>query len=60
MDEAVGGRKCGCRLTLPRGNRNRVAELAIKNFRPDGYTTPPPVHLNNRGQPLTPLLEPSW
>ena len=59
MDDAVGGRKCPeCRALLPRANRCRVAELAIKNLpRPDGYTTPPPVRPNNRGQPLTPLLE---
>ena len=59
MDEAWGGRKCPeCRALLPRANRCRVAELAIKNLpRPDGYTTPPPVRPNNRGQPLTPLLE---
>ena len=59
MDEAWGGRKCPeCRVTLGRANRCRVAELAIKNLpRPDGYTTPPPVRPNNRGQPLTPLLE---
>ena len=59
MDDAVGGRKCPeCRVPLGRSNRCRVAELAIKNLpRPDGYTTPPPVRPNNRGQPLTPLLE---
>ena len=45
-------------MPLPRANRNRVAELAIKHLpRPDGYTTPPPVRPNNRGHPLTPLLE---
>ena len=47
-----------CRVPLPRANRCRVAELAIKHLpRPDGYTTPPPVRPNNRGQQLTPLLE---
>jgi len=59
MDEAVGGRKCPeCRVPLPRANRCRVAELAIKHLpRPDGYTTPPPVRPDNRGDPLTPLLD---
>ena len=59
MDEAVSGRKCPeCRVLLPRANRNRVAELAIKHLpRPEGYTTPPSVRPNNYGDPLTPLLE---
>ena len=47
-----------CRVPLPRANRCRVAELAIKHLpRPEGYTTPPPVRPNNRGDPLTPLLQ---
>ena len=47
-----------CRVPLPFANRNRVAELVIKNLpRPDGYTTPPPVRPSNRGDALTPLLE---
>ena len=45
-------------MPLPRANRCRVAELAIKHLpRPDGYTTPPPVRPDNLGDPLTPLLQ---
>ena len=45
----------GVPRALPRANRNRVAELAIKHLpRPDGYTTPPRC----AQQPRRPLTAP--